>query len=170
MKPRAQSVEEQEQGQGLTLPRLGHQHSLRDLIEEDLQSRDDVSIEMAGLLRRAKSADSDSATIAAQDEGTEVKRRILPTQIDDNERSQNPKVAGSPSGAEPINGRFWKRIIKRYRRLMRTKLGQYPRYGSLYSARMQTKSHNRTAEGHIQPQTTQDTQTNSYVSPYPSLC
>lgn len=104
----------------LGLPKLVHQQSLQDLIEDDLQSRDDGSIEMSTLLLRADgNADSDSATVAAPssrlpDEvpGSEY-RTLLEPRSDENS-SPSPDVTGSKCTGKPGHPNFWRRLIRRY--------------------------------------------------------
>lgn len=104
-------------GSFLGLPKLGHQQSLQDLIEDDLQSRDDGSIEMSTLLLRTDgNADSDSATIAAPssrppDEVPGPEYRKL---FKDENNSRSPDATGSKCTEKPSHQNFWRRLIRRY--------------------------------------------------------
>lgn len=106
----------------LGLPRVGNQRSLRDLIEDDLHSRDDESIEMTNLLlRRDDNADSDGTTTAAPslrapDAGDEVEHGTLQvfTPADDDSNSRSTDVTNSKSINTSANKSFWRRLITRY--------------------------------------------------------
>lgn len=104
----------------LGLPKLGHQQSLQDLIEDDLQSRDDGSIEMSTLLLRTDgNADSDSATVAAPssrlpDEVPGPEYRTLLKPRSDENSSRSPDVTGSKCTGKPSRQKFWRRLIRRY--------------------------------------------------------
>ncbi|KAK2611644.1 hypothetical protein N8I77_004974 [Diaporthe amygdali] len=126
MDPVARSIEERQQMEArenircLDLPRLGYQQSLRDLIEDDLQLREDGSIEMAALLlRRDEGPDSEDATIAvpsseAQNESSEVEQGNLLDPDNGDESSHDPKTTDSQSGTKVAQETFWRRIVKRY--------------------------------------------------------
>lgn len=107
-------------GSFLGLPKLGHQQSLQDLIEDDLQSRDDGSIEMSTLLLRTDgNADSDSATVAAPlsllpDEAPGPEYRTLLKPRSDENSSRSPDVTGSKCTGNISRQNFWRRLIRRY--------------------------------------------------------
>lgn len=107
-------------GSFLGLPKLGHQKSLQDLIEDDLQSRDDGSIEMSTLLLRTDgNADSDSATVAAPssrlpDEVPGPEYRTLFKPRSDENSGRSPVVTGSKCTGKPGHQNFWRRVTRRY--------------------------------------------------------
>lgn len=121
MEPATRSVEElqvNETGQPFTslkLPALGHQRSLQNLIEEELSSQDDPSLEMTALLmRRDETPDFDGATTETTDSRTQTTTPKTPTDSASNESRHNHKTAGLRNGTLIVHSSFWSRLFKRY--------------------------------------------------------
>lgn len=107
----------------LELPDLGCQRSLHSLIEDDLESQENGSFEMARLLRQCEEAvDSDAVTIEAPISHAEVPSEgnsVEPghptnsTGCSCDENSNTIKTR-EKSSTEPTHVSLWKRLFKRF--------------------------------------------------------
>lgn len=92
------------------LPTLHNQQSLRDLVADDLQSRDDISMEMAALLLRRGTAETAAPSPETRGEGTGT----LLSRSDDDEKNRGPQANEGQSSTRLIKERFQRWIFKRY--------------------------------------------------------
>lgn len=120
MEPAPRSIKEvqvSETGKPFTsvkLPTLGHQRSLQNLIEEELSSHDDRSLEMAALsMRRDENSDFDRATIETADSKTQSRTPKTPADSASDETLQDHKTAGLHNDTSIVHRTFWSRLFKR---------------------------------------------------------
>lgn len=117
MEPAVQIIEEHQRPDAesqdglLELPRLENQQSLRSLVAEDFQSRDDISMEMTALLLRRETTDSTIPPSRTMNGGPES----LLSATDGDQRSRAQEVNDSQSRNKGIGERLWPWIVKRYR-------------------------------------------------------
>lgn len=120
MEPAPRSIKElqvSETGKPFTsvrLPTLGHQRSLQNLIEEELSSHDDRSLEMAAILmRRDENPDFDGATIGTTDSKTQNKTPKTPADSASDESRQDHKTTALHNDTLIVHRTFWSRLFKR---------------------------------------------------------
>lgn len=120
MEPATRSIEKLQRSEtgkpftSPTLPTLVHQRSLQNLIEEELSSQDDLSLEMAALLmRRDENPDFDGATIETTDSETQNNWPRTSVHSASDESRQDHKTAGLHNDTLIVHTSFWGRLFKR---------------------------------------------------------
>lgn len=117
MDPVSQTIGEHQQSDAegqhelLDLPELEDQQSLRNLVAEDFQSRDDISMEMIALLLRRETTDITIPSSRMPNGGAES--LLNPT--DSDKKSRYQEVNKLESRSKSIGERLWPWIVKRYR-------------------------------------------------------
>ena len=105
----------------LELPNLGHQRSLHSLIEDDLESQENGSVEMARLLRQSEEAvESDAVTVEAPasemlHEGTNLEPGHPTNSTSCDEGRHHSKMIEVKSDTKPdAHVGLWQSLSKRF--------------------------------------------------------